>query len=86
MPSDTNPTEKQRLLVKMLTSGGRTSLNRCWRAAYGSHHNPSLQQMLASPAIVGLFAEAIAAGAVLPHQFKDEILEAVASAEIMALR
>jgi hypothetical protein len=86
MTSDLTPTEKQRRIVELLTANTRTSLNRCWRHVYGSHHNPSIAQLLKSPVILHLFREALAAGRTLPRQFEDDIMAAIAKADLMALR
>lgn len=94
MPPDVRePTDRQRALIAALTAGGRTSLNRCWRHIHGSNHHPSLGQLLASPSIVRLLAEAVAEGRPLPRAFEKPIMRALrqagrieGDAELMALR
>jgi hypothetical protein len=83
---DTGPTNRQRELVRILTSGGRCSPNRAWRHAGFQNHHPSLGQMLRSPAIVELFREAVAAGKILPHEHRDRIMQAITKADLDSLR
>jgi hypothetical protein len=81
-----DPTERQRRIVELLTSGSRMSLRRALRhAGYGYSHHSAWPQLLASPAIVSLFAEAIEAGRPLPLKHSDRILAAIANADAAAL-
>ena len=85
MMPEIEATDRQRELVRILTSGGRVSLNRAWRNSGYTNHHPSLGQMLNSPAVVALFREAIEAGRVLPYDHADRIMAAIARADLAAL-
>jgi hypothetical protein len=79
-------TDRQRKIVALLTSGSRMSLSRTLRhAGFAPSHHSSWEQLLASPAIVSLFAEAIEAGRPLPFKHADRILAAIVNADAEAL-
>jgi len=79
-------TDRQRKIVDLLTSGSRLSLSRALRSAgYDRSHHSAWPQLLASPAIVSLFAEAIEQGRPLPFKHADRIIAAIAAQDVGAL-
>ena len=79
-------TNRQRELVRLLTSNTRCSLNQAMKLSGYGRHNANLAQILRSPAIVALFREAVEQGRILPHDHRERVLEAIAEADLMALR
>lgn len=83
---DVDPTDRQRELVRVLTSGQRCSLNRALRCAGYARHNASLDQMLRSPALVALFANAVERGDPLPVAHARRIMAAITERDLAALQ
>lgn len=84
--SHVDPTDRQRELVRLLTSGSRCSLNRALRLAGYGKHNAGLAQMLASPALVALFADAVERGDPLPMAHGSRIMAAITERDVAALQ
>lgn len=76
------PSDRQRKLVDILTRGFGCSLHRACKLSGYQRHRPSLDQLLSSAEIVGLFAEALEQGRTLPPKFAERIIEAVAAADV----
>jgi hypothetical protein len=73
---------RQRELVRLLCSGGRVSVNRCWRLAGYHNHHASLDQILRSAAVVRLFRDAVAEGKTLPVKYAARIEAAIQRQEL----
>jgi hypothetical protein len=80
------PTDKQRLLVQLLTQPDNClSLNRALRVAGYGTHRPNLQQYLTSETMVALFRDALAAGRRLPWRHAVRIMAAIAALDAKEL-
>lgn len=80
------PSDRQRWLVDILTNGFGCSLNHAMRLSKYGKHRPGLDQILASPEVVQLFRKALEAGKPLPPKFAARIIQAIAAADVEALR